>query len=517
MEKLDDFMRDKFNSDDPAGRFEFQEAYWDQARVLLEADEARRKKRRWFWLWWLVPGVVALGLWWMVGKTDGRWRTAEGERSRVLGSGQETVEGGRRNEAGSGQTADHGPQNADSRQESGKTGQESAPGNAAGQAFKDSGKRDKDDLKGASKSGAQLENAQKNKDKTRLTDQLLTNQQTTEGKSFSTSGKATKNKSVANKPAEPAVASLKAKEPEKTSRSADAGNTRVKSPDPVGNAKPEVNALAATAGHTNTEASEPFVPASAIIPSMPRPAAVGLLPLLASQPVHPDTSTVLTMPHVAEAETVIKKKPQRAFRLQFDAAGAFYPGIKSTNQWGATVALSGVVQIKPTVALSAGIGLRQVPDNSFTLDNPDQPGQQAFLRYDFGFHSDVYMHESRSLYALEVPVRIYWTQPKWGVQAGFAPSMLLASRDKLVHESSSSLALTPVTETKKEFRAINTAYYRKYGVSVSAGVYRNLNNWLGVYSQAGYQLSKRFDRTSDGVSGKPGASWWIEAGIRLRF
>ena len=66
MENLDDLMRQKYNNDDPAGRFEFREEYWEQAVVLLEADEARKRKRRRWLLWWTFAGLllgVGAGFW----------------------------------------------------------------------------------------------------------------------------------------------------------------------------------------------------------------------------------------------------------------------------------------------------------------------------------------------------------------------------------------------------------------------------------------------------------------------
>jgi hypothetical protein len=61
MENLEDFMRRKFDTDDPAARFPFQEEYWEQAQALLEAEEARRRKRRRWLLWWFFGGLLALG------------------------------------------------------------------------------------------------------------------------------------------------------------------------------------------------------------------------------------------------------------------------------------------------------------------------------------------------------------------------------------------------------------------------------------------------------------------------
>ncbi len=61
MENLDDFIREQFEQDDPAGRFPFREAYWEQALPLIEV--AGRKRRRALWWWWLT-GLLLLGGGW---------------------------------------------------------------------------------------------------------------------------------------------------------------------------------------------------------------------------------------------------------------------------------------------------------------------------------------------------------------------------------------------------------------------------------------------------------------------
>ena len=57
--ELDELMRQKLNGEDPAERFPFQEAYWEEAKLLLEAGEAKR--RRWarfkkYLLWGVLGG-----------------------------------------------------------------------------------------------------------------------------------------------------------------------------------------------------------------------------------------------------------------------------------------------------------------------------------------------------------------------------------------------------------------------------------------------------------------------------
>ena len=66
MENIDELMRQKFDSDNPGERFEFQEEYWEQAQALLEQDEARRRRRLWFLFGLLL--ALALLAWFLLGQ-----------------------------------------------------------------------------------------------------------------------------------------------------------------------------------------------------------------------------------------------------------------------------------------------------------------------------------------------------------------------------------------------------------------------------------------------------------------
>jgi hypothetical protein len=58
MENIDDFMRQKFNSDDSGERFEFKEEFWEQAKALLEEEE----NKRCCWQWLFIGLGVAMAL-----------------------------------------------------------------------------------------------------------------------------------------------------------------------------------------------------------------------------------------------------------------------------------------------------------------------------------------------------------------------------------------------------------------------------------------------------------------------
>ena len=57
-------MRQKFDSDDPGERFEFQEEFWEQAQVLLEQEEKRRRGA--FWLFFGLAVAVGLLAWFLL-------------------------------------------------------------------------------------------------------------------------------------------------------------------------------------------------------------------------------------------------------------------------------------------------------------------------------------------------------------------------------------------------------------------------------------------------------------------
>ena len=62
MENIDELMRQKFNSEDPGERFEFQEEFWEQAQVLLEQEEQRRRRKIWLFLIFALCFVLLLWL-----------------------------------------------------------------------------------------------------------------------------------------------------------------------------------------------------------------------------------------------------------------------------------------------------------------------------------------------------------------------------------------------------------------------------------------------------------------------
>lgn len=70
-DRLDEFLQHKFAEDNPEQRFAFREEYWQQAQMLIEADERRKRRRGLFW-WWMAGGLglVLIALWWMTGGTD---------------------------------------------------------------------------------------------------------------------------------------------------------------------------------------------------------------------------------------------------------------------------------------------------------------------------------------------------------------------------------------------------------------------------------------------------------------
>ncbi len=69
-DQLDEFLREKLSERE----FPFQEAYWESAQALIEADEQHR--RRWFGVWLNSMGLVLAGaaliafVWWGISATD---------------------------------------------------------------------------------------------------------------------------------------------------------------------------------------------------------------------------------------------------------------------------------------------------------------------------------------------------------------------------------------------------------------------------------------------------------------
>lgn len=59
MEEFDDMIHRTLANDDSGAGFPFKEAYWEQAKALIEADERRRRWRRLFF-WWFGGSMLLL-------------------------------------------------------------------------------------------------------------------------------------------------------------------------------------------------------------------------------------------------------------------------------------------------------------------------------------------------------------------------------------------------------------------------------------------------------------------------
>jgi cytoskeletal protein RodZ len=95
MENLDDLMRKKFNTAEEAGRYEFQEQYWDQARALIEADERKRKRRRML-LWWWFGGIFILSMAGIYGVINSK--KVEHASAKTTNTGRYTEQSGQKSE-----------------------------------------------------------------------------------------------------------------------------------------------------------------------------------------------------------------------------------------------------------------------------------------------------------------------------------------------------------------------------------------------------------------------------------
>lgn len=386
MENIDDLMRQKFDTDDPGARFEFQEEYWEQAQAMLEADEQRRK-RRFLW-WWLSPGclltvgglLLAVGGWFWYATTNGSVNTARKTEGIAFPDAKNGV-------IASGAAASISTQSTDkhlSATTASMNPPESLPENHP-IIEKRTAKRAGSFQKQTSRS---------------MTGALGDQKQS-------------------------ALASAN-----QTGRSGEEASFR---PEPSTSIDKNLQPI--------TQEGES--PHSESVANRPLPLA--LLPLDYQMLDWPQPLPELR-PAIPEKQA-IQPRHERAFSWAAGGAASFLPST-SAGWLGASVGVTGEYRLSQRWRVMAGAGWRCLPLESAkdSASTPSQTTQQ--LRYSFGFTSDVWSLEIRRVHIMECPIGLRWRWRSFTSEAGAIPSRLMGVRAHLVHTQSSSLDLAETTRQR---------------------------------------------------------------------
>lgn len=489
MENIDDLMRQQYEMDDPNGRFPFREAYWEQALVLIEADEAQRKKRR-IVLWWSFAGVLlagALTAWWL-------WPVNQPAEQLQPGIGmvqtetatQKPVAGQPNNNTDQPPATVNQPNNlqqnleSPSKQSTNNTPQSAATGQHANQPHQN--------LKAPSvkQPGNHLQNAAPGSE---------------------TSGINTKT-----------IRSPLANPPQKTtagvSQKGNAATNSLNNP----NTPPTPVAIVPQAESTDREPT-PITPENVLPPAEPtavdqKSLAVWveklfLLPLpmkpvsSAPRPLRPEK---VEAPRAQATDT----DPENVSKFRFGVSTSAVAHHRSPNdKWlGATVGLFSAWQFHPNWSVNLGAQARYVPgdwsaDGVNTIDST--------LEFSYGFRKKARRQKGVGVSMLEFPISLQQKTGPISLELGVAPGIFLTSvyRVKTFEDSS----LGGPSESAWLLEQGDNMPFTKYYLNAFAGIQYQVTPHLSVDLKGFY----RFGRLSKEVATIRTLKPWGELGFKWRF
>ncbi len=460
MENIDDFMRKKFDTDDPAGRFEFREEYWEQARALLEADEAKRRKRRRWLLWWWFAGIVA---------TAGGaifWRHTDSSIDRY--QHQASLENSRKpdgqNQASAKQSPEHPIEPEDTFKRNNMQ-----PGSIPANGPADNSKHKID-------------------------------------------AKTTGNQPFILEKSEPALNVEGKKEIQSTASaimpaalSADTGREKnVASPE-----IPATNAAGIFQSRQEAAALGDLPTADTLHEGLH--SRFGVSPVIATLwlPLglparNPDAS--MTKP----VSSLIKPVRSRLFHFGLAASASLYRPSPDKRRMGGTGAAFAAYQLRRDWSLSAGIQWRFLPGD---WDPEPGPLGSEQVQYSFGVKTDEWSLKRRGLHFLELPVGLGWKRGNFNIEGGLAAAMLLGIQGELTHFHSESLQSGDHGKNNSRIW-LDATDYRKFYVTGYLGAEWLALKRIGITIRGSYRpagLLKPAD-TPD-----TGGQWWIDTGLRWHF
>jgi hypothetical protein len=501
MENIDELMRQKFNSEDPGERFEFQEEFWEQAQVLLAQEEQRRRRNVGIFLIFALCFVLLL--WLLLSRSSllSHEKTEPGDSNTSIGNTtvkknsegiphSDSIETGRLS-----QTAVQSAQglSADAKSPEGSDSGQEAKGFNAGSSRLESQRISRDD------------------------DQTQRAKDPVGGKTLVKKEAGTKN------------ASLNAK---KTGKSANGITQKDGSQTMPGPIKPEGSQQNQLPGTDPAGEQSPVNNSSENIPGTPPPSltipvfmeekapyiSVFIIPTPVSLFDLPAPVLVPRKMKVPETAPIAQKKDpskDKPFSFGLSLAGAAYQQPDTSGLWaGFSVGAYGEYRLNKSWSVLLGGQWRFVPGlDAFAGEDSTNPNFVEQLRYSFGYRSELWKRETRGLHMLELPVAAKFNQGRWGVEAGGAVGMLFAVQNKTTYTVSSSLEPAKTT-VKKYVKGVKTPY-NAINIAAFAGASYQLNNRLSLLSRVNYRFTPVFKTDPEGSPNNGLGN--VELGLRLRL
>ncbi len=485
MENLDDFMRQKFNSDDPgaSGRFEFREEYWEQAQVLIEANRKRRRRRWLLWWWWLFAGLLAaVGVWQWTGKNDS---SRGGKRDQGELSGRPTAAGEKTASIPMDSLSKTGTENPDQKNgvESGNT-----DGNRPGSVGKHAGEGPDANNSPAGVAPSDELDRQKasraNKGASGTSPDVPKASRLRNGR--------TQPPGLPGQPASarPGSGVMPAGEKKPATTSPDQAMLDRPAPGQAAeNGLAENNQTADPAGFRDT---------------------LEFLPVLLQLVDVPDRS-VKAQP-VDAAKTAVE--PARNHRWHFGLAA--YGTLLEASPDGKRLGGSGGAFVSRRLtadwSVVSGLFWRFLPGD-WRYDTPVADSSTQ-LQYSFGFKFDRFELQTQGLHYVEIPLGIGWRQRSFGAEAGLAAGYLVSVRGRLVKKHSESLLRDGVRVERSQVSLTKTPYRRSYLAPYVGGEWQANRN-LALSLRGAWQPGSLAKNASD--QPPPGGIFRLDAGLKWRF
>ncbi len=501
MAKLDDFIREQFDREDPSERFPYREEHWAQALPLIEAAEQKRKRRG--LLWWLAGLLLLCGGWW-------GWHIAHVSSAAArppVDPRQETSVGSNiptaplAHEVSNYSPGDLGP-----------IGEREllAPGaDRASRQAADAIENEKNESIEPVVANTSVKPARFRKRGTPAERSGLT----PDNQGFK------KNKKRRNGPANLGQSKVSIAETKSTDlASTDAtiataypGQAPPRVVQPASATMPDV--LSSTAGQVRTadDLTATALQAGAIDSISISPATWRSIPTL------PITFRLLSnevggmgVAQVPYNFPLIEpvREPRFAFGLQ--VAASAYRSDSTSRQGGGTAGFYAAYWLRPAWSLSTGIGWRGQP----TGDRPTDALTTTYrLRYRFGYEEETFKQINHRLDFVELPLSVRWQHCAWQLEAGAMYGQLLGTRATLIHSSRSSLGPVPET-TERSVRGEKGNYNQRY-VAPFAGLGWQPLRFLHLEVRASYRTNPLLHTTVE-QTGRSG-TWRLDAGLRWQL
>lgn len=461
-------MQQHYENDAPNSRFQFREEYWEQALALIEADEARRrKKRRWLWaccLAVLLLAATGYGIWETSDRKLAAKHTQQTDKTTAATSASRPQQGGDVQSARSNTIVFNG--NTENVLD---TIQTANPPAAKSNSSHNQGNLN---LKSATKPA---------------------------GNAIAFNLRATK-PDVISKGNNAVEMQTRAESNQKALPNPDAGNTRQ---DQI---KPD-QGLEESESASNFEDTTPGTAQSPKSFSAP----INALPLPLNS-VQSQKTAAFNKPAAVESIAARQTKPIRdsRFTLDFAAAASAYTPAPDKRWLGFSAGAGATYKFSKSWSASAGLGLRFQPGNW-----QDSAGniQTESLRYSFGFESLKTSRRALGLLSLEIPLSVAWHRGAIVAEAGMAPGRLLFALERYQETEASSLQAAKTTLNRLE--RSETGAYQKFYANAFAGLAWRCTAKASIYVKGNYRFGAILKATAEDPAIRGGSN--VELGLKWAF